>query len=405
MAHRKKNRNVGIIGIGQTKHSSHREDVNQPEMIHEAVSLALKDAGLTMKDIDCVVHGNMELFEMIHQPDLWHTLGTGAEGKNCIRLTTGGTVGITLACASDNLVASGMYDIVMAIGFEKLQEGNTTGGITNMADPLWFRNLQTGALTGSKAYEFITEFGEDRSKRASLMYRIIMDKHAGMNPNAHRSFGLEFEQIDDLINSSPKLIGDLKLIEMCSQSDGACCVIFACEKKAKERSKKPVWVRDHITVHREEIFQIFGYDDAYPVMQTQRFAADNLYKRNGITNPIDYFDVFEMYDPASWWAVDWLRDFFQLKGDEHIKLVENKEIMIGGKMPVNPSGGVIASNPIGATALVRVAEAALQIRGDAGAHQIPKPVNHALASGFGGTLWTVLMMLEKELNWQEGNHG
>ncbi len=96
MAHRKKNRNVGIIGIGQTKHSSHREDVNQPEMIHEAVSLALKDAGLTMKDIDCVVHGNMELFEMVHQPDLWHVLGTGAYGKDCIRITTGGTVGGTI---------------------------------------------------------------------------------------------------------------------------------------------------------------------------------------------------------------------------------------------------------------------------------------------------------------------
>src|SRR5512145_3292983 len=143
MAHRKKNRNVGIIGIGQTKHSSHREDVNQPEMIHEAVSLALKDAGLTMKDIDCVLHGNMELFEMVHQPDMWHVLGTGACGKSGLRLTTGGTTGATLACAADNLVASGLHDAVIAIGFEKLQEGHTTGGITNMADPLWGRSLQT----------------------------------------------------------------------------------------------------------------------------------------------------------------------------------------------------------------------------------------------------------------------
>ncbi len=399
MAHRKKNRNTGIIGIGQTKYSSHREDVNQPELIHEAVSAALKDAGITMKEVDCIVHGNMELFEMIHQPDLWHSLGTGARGKDCIRITTGGTVGATTACAADNLIASGMYDIVMAIGFEKLQEGHTTGGITNMADPLWFRNLQTGALTGSKAYDLIREFGEDRAKKASMMYRIIMDKHAGLNENAHRAFGLEFEQMDDLIKTSPKLVGDLKLIEMCSQSDGACCVIFACEKKAKELAKTPVWVRDHITVHREETFVIFGYDEKYPVPQTHRFAAENLYKRNGIKKPLEYFDVFEMYDPASWWAVDWLRDFFQLEGDEHIKLVENKEIMIDGSMPVNPSGGVIGSNPIGATALVRVAEAALQVRGNAGKHQVPKPVNHALASGFGGTMWTVLMMLEKELNW------
>jgi acetyl-CoA C-acetyltransferase len=399
MAHRKKNRNVGIIGIGQTKYSSHREDVNQPEMIHEAVRAALDDAGLSLEDIDCVVHGNMELFEMVNQPDLWHVIGTGAYGKSEFRVTTGGTVGATIACVSDNLVASGMYDIVMAIGFEKLQEGHTTGGITNMADPLWFRNLQTGALTGSTAYNVIREFGEERAKRASLMYRIIMDKHAGLNLNAHRSFGLEFEQIDDLIKNSPKLVGDLKLIEMCSQSDGACAVIFACEKKAKESLKKPVWIRDHITVHREETFTIFGYDEKYPITHTHSLAAKRLYERNNITKPLEYFDVFEMYDPASWWGLDWLRDFFLLEGDEHLKLVENKEIMIGGKMPINPSGGVIGSNPIGATALVRVAEAALQVRGDAGKHQIPTPVNHALASGFGGTMWTVLMMLEKDLNW------
>ena len=248
MAH-KKNRNVGIVGIGQTKFSSHREDVNQPEMIQEAVRLAIEDAGITLNDIDCVVHGNMELFEMVFQPDLWHVLGTGAYGKDSFRITTGGTTGATLACAADNLVASGMYDVVMAIGFEKLQEGHTTGGITNMADPLWFKNLQTGALTGSTAYDMILEFGEERAKRASMLYRIIMDKHAMLNPNAHRAFGLEFDQMDDLMNNSPKLVGELRLIHMCSQSDGACVVIFASEEKAKKIAKKPVWVRDHITIH------------------------------------------------------------------------------------------------------------------------------------------------------------
>ncbi len=397
----KRNRNVGVIGVGQTKHSSHREDVNQPEMVFEAVKKALDDAGLQIKDIDCIVHGNMELFEMINQSDCWHSLGTGAAGISEFRITTGGTTGATLFCAADNLVASGMYDIVMAVGFEKLQEGNTTGGITNMADPLWARYLQTGALTGTAAYDVICEFGEERAKKASMMYRVIMDKHACLNPNAHRQLGLEFEQIPDLMKNSPTLIGSLQIIHMCSQSDGACAVIFACEKKAKEISKKPVWVRDHITIHREEGYTIMAYDKKYPPAKTHKFAADTLYKRNGITNPLEYFDVFEMYDPASWWGLDWIRDFFQLKDDEHLKLVENKEIMIGGKLPINPSGGVIASNPIGATALCRPAEVVLQIRGDAGQHQIPTPVRHGLASGFGGTMWTVLMMLEKDLGWQE----
>ena len=88
---KKKNRNVGIVGIGMTEISSHKEDQNQPEMINEAVRAALADAGITLKDIDCVVHGNMELFEMVHQPDLWHMIGTGALGKPEFRITTGGT--------------------------------------------------------------------------------------------------------------------------------------------------------------------------------------------------------------------------------------------------------------------------------------------------------------------------
>ncbi|WDP84181.1 MAG: hypothetical protein HUN05_02575 [Desulfobacter sp.] len=392
----KKNRHVGIVGIGETKFSSHWEDVNQPEMIHEAVRAALDDASMTMDDIDCVVHGNMELFEMVHQPDLWHTLGTGAAGRDSFRLTTGGTTGGTLVAAADNLIASGMYDTVLAVGFEKLQEGHTTGGITNMADPLWARKLQSGALTDSAAVKAISEFGEDRARRAAMTYRIIMDKHACLNPNSHRAFGLDWDQMEDLMENSPPLIGDLRLIHMFSQSDGACVMIFASEEKARKITRNPVWIRDHVTVHREETLNLCV--NYYPNETTHRFAAKTLYERNGITDPLNYFDVFEMYDPSAWWGADWIRDFFLLEGDEHLKLIEDKEIMLDGSMPINPSGGVLAANPIGATAMVRVAQAARQIRGDAGPHKIQRDVDHAIASSFGGTMWTILFMLEKELN-------
>ncbi len=393
----KKNRNVAIIGVGQTVHSSHREDVNQPEMIHEAVSAALKQAGITIDDIDCIVHGNMELFEMVHQPDLWHTLGTGAYGKETLRVTTGGTTGATLVCAADHLVASGLHDIVLAVGFEKLQEGHTTGGITNMADPLWGRQLQTGALTGMTAADLIEEFGEERAKKASMKYRIIMDKHAMKNDKAHRRLGLEFDQADDLAKNSPALVGELRMIHMCSQSDGACAMIFASEEKARKLCGQPAWIKDHITVHREELFCLFG---GIPYMTTHKYAAQKLYERNGIRDPRREIDLFEMYDPSSWWGLDWLREFLLLENDGHIKMVENDEITMDGPFPVNPSGGVIASNPIGATAMIRVAEAALQIMGKAGDHQVKKPVNQAMASGFGGTMWTVLFLLTKEVPWQ-----
>ena len=397
MSRNKKNRNTAIIGIGQTVYSSHREDQNQVEMAHEAVRNALTDANLAIGAVDCIVHGNMELFEMQFQPDLWHSLGIGARGKDVYRITTGGTTGSTLVCAADNLVASGMYDMVLAVGLQKLQEGNTTGGITNMADPLWFRNLQSGALSGTAAQSMISEFGEERARKAAMRYRIMMDRHAMLNPRAHRRFGLKYEQMEELMESSPQLVGELRLLHMCSQSDGACAILFAAEDVAREISAKPVWVRDHIEVHREETFSnIFGF---VKPETTHRHAAGKLFQRNGIENPVDYFDVFEMYDPSAWWGVEWLREFLLLAGDEHLRLLEAGEFDLDGRLPVNPSGGVIATNPIGATAMLRVAEAALQIRGEAGAHQVPKEVRHALASGFGGTYWTALLMLEKDIDW------
>ena len=385
-----RNRNVAVIGAGMSKFSSHREEVNQPEMIHEAIVEALEDAHLTMDDIDCVLHGNMELFEMVHQPDMWHVLGTGAWGKSGIRLTTGGTTGATLACAADNIVASGLHDVVLAIGFEKLQEGHTTGGITNMADPLWGRSLQTGALTGTAAQKLIEQFGEERAKYAAMKLRTIMDENAMRNKKAHRRLGLDRRYIKEAADNSPPLVGELRMIHMCSQSDGTCAVIFASEDKVAQFNANPAWVVDHETVHREETM-VFNAGKS-----TQRVAAERLFARNGITDPRREIDVFEMYDPSAWWGLDWLGDFMLCDGDEHLSMVENDDITMEGTIPVNPSGGVQASNPIGATALVRVAEAAMQVRGTAGDHQVPRPVRRALASGFGGTLWTVLMLLSKE---------
>ena len=396
---RRKNRNVGIIGVGQTEYSSHKEDQNQPEMIYEAVQLALKDANLKIGDIDCIVHGNMELFEMQFQPDLWHSLGTGGVGKQAYRITTGGTTGATIVCASDNLVASGRHNIVMAIGMEKLQEGHATAGITNMGCPLWHRHIQTGALASNpSARALIKEYGLERARKAAMRYRIMMDKHAMLTPVAHRKFNLDYDQIDNLIETSPRLVGELSLIHMCSQSDGACVLILASEKIAAKAANGTAWIRDHIGVHREESQNLFGH---VRPERTQRYAARKLFERNGIKNPIDYFDVFEMYDPSAWWGLEWLREFLLLNEGELFDLLEAGEFDMDGRLPLNPSGGVIASNPIGATAAARIAEGALQIRGLAGSHQVKKEAKHALCSGFGGTRWSTLMILEKELNWTE----
>ncbi len=383
---------VAIVGIGQTYHQAHRRDVNQVEMVNEAVTAALEDAQLRIKDIDCIIHGNMELFEGVHQPDMWHVDGDGAYLKSGMRLTTGGTTGGTIACAAYNHVASGLFDTVMAIGWEKQEEGHTTTGIAAMADPLWDRRLQTGAISGMTAARLIRDFGQ-RAEEVAAMVRVRDGENASRNPYAHLRDKVTRE---DVMNSY-MLVHPIRLLHMCPQSNGACALIVASEEKAKKITKKPVWVKDHVTTHMEAMLNetILVRKDLEE-WASMRVCARKLYKRNGITNPIKEIDLFEIYDPMVWMEMEWADWFLLMERGGYLKMVEDGITDRNGSFPVNPSGGVVTTNPIGATALIRVAEAALQIRGDAGEHQVGKEVRTAMASAFGGTFWTILHLLSKE---------
>jgi len=388
-------RNVAIVGIGQTPHRAHRQDVNQVEMVNEAIRAALEDAKLDLKDVDAVVHGNMELFEGNFQGDMWHATGDGAYLKSGLRITTGGTTGGTLVCAGDHLVASGIFDIVLLIGWEKQEEGHTTTGITGMADPLWGRKLQTGAIGALRAARMMREYGQ-RAELAAAKLRVQIGENASRNPYAHLRTKVT---IEDVLNS-PLLVYPLRLLHMCPQSNGACALLLACEEEAKNITQKPVWIKDHVTVHRENFMapsEVIVNEDRGE-MSTMELAARRLYQRNGILNPLKEIDVFEMYDPHVWMHIEWMEKFLLLRKGENISMIENGATAIDGVFPINPSGGVVATNPIGATAMIRVAEVALQIRGDAGEYQIPREVNIGMASSFGGTGWTILHLLSKHLN-------
>ena len=384
------NRRVAIVGVGQTHHQSRRPDVNQLEMVNEAVRAALDDAQLTPKDIDTFVAGNMELFEGNYQPDMWHVDGYGGYLKPGIRLTTGGTTGGMLCCAAINLVASGMYDVALALGWEKQMDSRqTTTGITNMADPLWSKWTQTGAIGGGWAAAMIREFGKEVELTAAKL-RVQIADNASRNPNAHLRQKLT---IEDVMNS-PMLVYPLRYLHMCPQSDGACCVIFASEEKAKKITDRPVWVKDYVSVHRETAGG--GAWVGQVVESSMRTSARKLYQRNGITDPLKEIDVFEMYDPSVWSQLEWMEQFLMLPHGEQYKMVERGDTARDGIFPINPSGGTCATNPIGATAMVRFAEAALQVRGNAGEHQVPKEVKRAMASSFGGSGWTDLILFTKE---------
>lgn len=384
------NRRVAVVGIGQTIHRSRRPDVNQVEMINEAVRAGLEDAHLTPKDIDLNVVGNMELFEGVYQPDMWHIDGYGGYLQPGIRMTTGGTTGGMLCCSAINMVASGAYDVAMAVAFEKQREGHTTTGITNQADALWSRWFGVGAIGGygsprgggMQAAPTQNPYGDDPDMLGAKLRVQIADNASG-NPYAQLRQKLT---VEDVMNSRI-LVWPGRLLHMCPQSDGAACVIFASEERAKQITDKPVWIKDHITVHHPN-----------PGESSQRTAAKMLYERNGITDPLKEISLLEMYDPSVWAQVDFMTQFLLLPPGEAVKMVLRGDTARDGAFPINPSGGVVATNAIGATAMLRMAEAALQVRGDAGEHQVTKEVNLAMASSLGGLNWTILFLLSKSLD-------
>ncbi len=178
-------RRVAIVGTGQTYHKSHRPDVTSKEMIYEAVTAALADAELAIRDIDAIVIGNMDHFESINYVDAYSVEGSGAFMKPIMKVTTGGTTGTTVAIAAYYHVASGLFDRVMAIGFEKNSESDTTGAIITCSDAIWDRFSYSGAIPSlaTEATAYMEKYGATQEDAALIGER---DRnHALNNPYAH----------------------------------------------------------------------------------------------------------------------------------------------------------------------------------------------------------------------------
>jgi acetyl-CoA C-acetyltransferase len=105
----------------------------------------------------------------------------------------------------------------------------------------------------------------------------------------------------------------------------------------------------------------------------------------------------EIYEPSNWEEMSLYEHFHFCEKNEAWKMVEQGTTEIEGDFPVNPSGGVISTNPIGATPIIRVAECVLQIRGEAGDRQCTKNINTALATSLGGPNWSTAALLKKSL--------
>ncbi|MGA2517391.1 MAG: thiolase family protein [Thermodesulfobacteriota bacterium] len=392
---------IAIVGVGQTEFKGRRPDISQVELVNQAVRAALDNAQLTIKDIDAVVIGNVELFEGNYQVDMWMTEGSGAYLKSGFKVQSGGTTGSTVSTTCFNLAASGEFGAVLGIGFEKQDEGSSQASLRSIYEDVFYDVGGGGksAVTGAQGIALDMLRRKSITEEQVAIVRVKQAENAIRNPHAHLRRKLT---VEDVMNS-PLLARPLRLLHICPTSVGACAIVVAPESSAKKISSNPAWVIDWVTVHGGTMpflgtmTQAISATPLGPMwLWSFEQAATKLYKRNGITNPRRELDVIEVYDMATWLEIEWYERTHLCEKNEAHKLVEEQATWMGGDIPVNPSGGVVSTNAIGASAMQRIAEIAIQIRGDGGDRQVPN-AKQAAAFTAGGDNYSTAVLMRKLL--------
>lgn len=370
---------VAIVGVGQTRYTSRRPDVSVPGLVREAVDAALDGTGVGLADVDAVVLGSGPLgFEGVNLVEKWLVGAVGAYLKPYCRIHTGGSVGGSTGIGGYYHVASGEHELVLAVAFEKLSEGEPQYWLSVTYDPFWGRDFAAGApgLVGMQAHQYMArhpQVTEEHFARIAVRHR----RHALRNPHAHLRLELTVEHA----LSARMVTSPLRLYDCCPTSDGACAVLFARGDRAADLCERPAWVTGTSTMAEASFHP--SQDIAYP--RACREAARRVYELAGITDPLRELDVVELYDAFSPHFLIWSECLGLAEEGGGADLVERGVGELDSELPVNPSGGVLSSNPIGASGLIRQAEAALQVMGRAGERQV-SGVERALAHAWGGWL-------------------
>ncbi len=362
-----------VIGIGQTKHRESRRDVSMPGLIRIAALGALEDAEMTFRDVDAIVIGTApDMFEGIMMPELFLADALGASGKPIFRVHTAGSVGGSTAVVASHLVQAGVHEKVLTVAFEKQSESNAMWALSP-AIP-----FQPQLVAGAGGYfaplmrSYIRR--SDAHPDTGCIVAVKDRAHGLLNPYAH----LHLDQSLDEVKASPMLWDPIRYSETCPSSDGAVAMVLVNEKHA-DRVKNPAWVKG-ASVRTERTF-FAGRDQVNPGAGRQ--CAKDVYDQAGITKPLTEIDCAEIYVPFSWFEPMWLENLGFAEEGLGWKMTMEGKTKLGAEMPINMSGGVMCTNPIGASGMLRFAEAARQVRGTADRHQVDG-AKVALGHAYGG---------------------
>ena len=368
---------AAVLGTGQTKYVSKRHDVSMSGLVREAIDRALADSGSTLSDIDAVVVGKApDFFEGVMMPELFMADALGATGKPLIRVHTAGSVGGSTAVVAASLVQSGQYRRVLAVAWEKQSESNAMWALSVPVPFTKPVGAGAGGYFAPHIRAYIRRSGAPAHIGAMVAVRTGSTVPATRWPTS---------------NSPTSLWRRCWSLRCCGiRSASARPVLFGrCrgdgdrrrgDQRPPHREGFPVaWI--HATALRTEPLAYAGRDQVNP--QAGRDAAAALWSAAGITSPIDEIDVAEIYVPFSWFEPMWLENLgFAPEGEGWKPPRPARPRSRGGFRSILRRRAVVESDR--RLGMIRFAEAAIQVMGKAGEHQVPgarKALGHAYGGG------------------------
>ncbi len=363
---------VAVVGVGQTKYERGKTK-NFAELVYEVTRKALDDAGMELSDIDNVVTTTNDFFDGRTIACMPVAEAAGSYGRDATNVEGDGTLSAFYGLMR---TLSGVYGTTMVTTHCKVSEGSPRKIFNQAFDPIYDRLLGMDAISSCalQARAYMHRFGITEEQCAKVSVK--NHGNAKNNPYAHVALDITVEDV----MKSPMLAEPIKRLDTSPISDGACAIILATEEVVKKKAaRKPVWIKG--VAHCTDAYRLGERDLTHSLpLET---AAKKAYQMAGIKDPSREIHVAEVYDAFSYMELMWYEGLGFCGPGQGGQLIDNGATQMGGKLPVNPSGGVLSAHSVQVAGLARIAEAVLQLRGEAGKRQVPG-AKTAVAHGITG---------------------
>ncbi len=368
---------LAIIGIGMHPFGRH-DGVSAIEMGVIAANRALADAGVSWTDLDLACAGSLEVL----QPDTMAKF-MGLTGMPFTNLFNGCATGGTLLLSAGHAILAGGGDLAIAVGMDKHPRGAFSVGddLAGLGLPQWYG--ETGMAVNPQFFAMKTRrYMHDHGITDDCLNRIAVKafENGARNPDAWRRRALSYDEIA----SSPMVCDPLRKYHFCSPSEGAAAVVLCRADQAARYTAHPIHIRADVFKTR-----LYG---SFEVMHPSIPAAGRpspsvqasqaAYEAAGV-GPED-IDVAQIQDTEVGHEMMHMAEVGFCKDGEQEAWIKQGMTAIDGRLPINTDGGLLANGePVGASGLRQVHEVCLQLRGEAGARQVPGSPRTGLTHVYG----------------------